>query len=102
MLFVRAIAHAANRPAHHIPHSTLRDDRAAPLVDEAGYREKIMNFRNCEAECFSPQDWTAQISLMRLVKTVSSRMSFPIDKDAWRGRTQTASAGDSGDGQAGP
>ncbi len=34
--FVGAIAHAANRPAHHIPHSTLRDDRAAPLVDEAG------------------------------------------------------------------
>ncbi|WP_210161246.1 hypothetical protein, partial [Bradyrhizobium sp. ORS 285] len=56
-------SHAANRPAHHIPHSTLRDDRAAPLVDEAGRGDKITNFRNREAKYFWRMDWTTQISL---------------------------------------
>src|SRR5262249_30855124 len=54
------------RPSH--PASNTRDDREAPLLEEAGRRELIMDFWETEVKYFGAKDWTAESALNPLAK----------------------------------
>jgi hypothetical protein len=80
-----SIAHELPRPATSCAHDTVastasrtyvRDDRDTPLVDEAGCAKTIINFGKPEAKYFSREDWTGQISLIRLTNFACARMRF--------------------------
>jgi hypothetical protein len=46
------------------------------LLPEAGYDEEASEFAERKAEYFSHHDWTTQISLMELAKSIFLRSRF--------------------------
>jgi hypothetical protein len=70
---VRAIRQRRkSRPPH--PALYVRDDRETPLLKSAGRGELVkMICPTGKAEYFSQEDWTTQITLIRLNKSVVSR-----------------------------